>query len=142
VLDVEVSVGNSTSAATPADQVTFNGPDVARVAPTTVSLAAKPGPSFTISGSGFTGATSVGFYIPGGNGGLTNTIRIFHLDPSEYVVSTDGKTITTGPISHAQIQAILQSSMTLQKSYTLDVGVSAGAITSNVLGDGVTVTFS
>lgn len=121
-LDVRVSVGDATSVATPADVITLNGPMITGARPGSVDLSVHPGPAFTLNGSGFTGATSVGFY--------TGTTRHFHIVASHLTVNADGTKITTANIDPTAIAQILQEDLG-DPPWVLDVRASTGAITSN-----------
>jgi hypothetical protein len=114
-VDLRVSVGAITSNSQPVNFTT--GPAVSGVSPGVLDVGTV-GPTWTIDGSGFSGATDVGFY--------SGTVRVFHLSASEFGVSSDGSQITTNPIQAAGIENILHSTLGDQPSYLLDVRVSVG----------------
>jgi hypothetical protein len=130
--DVRVTANGFTSPVNaPADRFVYRGPTVSAVTPTQLAFSSTRPPVFTVTGSGFTGATSVGFYA----NRLLAAPRVFHIIPAHFTVSPDGTSITTSPQSMSAIRADIRAIFgKTPPPYDLQVAVSTGAITSAIPG--------
>jgi predicted secreted Zn-dependent protease len=133
-LDARVSIHQLTSAVNaPADQITFTGPKVTHVSPAQLSIvpAHDPGPTITVTGTGFTGATSLGFAM--------GRHSVF-VSAADFKVNDAGTTITV--LEPTNFAELLPRHMGRGPDYTLDVRVSIHQVRSavNAPADQITLT--
>ena len=124
---VNASLGTASATGT-----IVEAPIVTQVSPAALGVRAIGGPTITITGSGFVGATRLYFDTPGG-------AHAFHVTASHFTVSPDGTQLTlTEPDNLATILSKLFGS---QPSYTLDARVHVGRLVSAVNAPADQITF-